>query len=207
MEAAHPTTVWALGRTPPSVSFIVPAAGRRSPAPPIRSAPCDAAATLAAADSAPATIAAAAEAAMAGDTMGGTLASRCTSRGRRCWCTASSASRDAPGHPQSQVRLTSLPGVPMDGFGFGFGFDSFHCRPPLDPRSLQGPGSRHHQSHGGFLQGDLCRRRDHGHQLPTTLPRLASPRLAITSRPAGCSPACCLSHHPPDFHPQAALRW
>ena len=34
MEAAHPTTVWALGRTPPSVSFIVPAAGRRSPAPP-----------------------------------------------------------------------------------------------------------------------------------------------------------------------------
>jgi hypothetical protein len=71
-----------------------------------------AAATLAAADSA--TIAAAAAAAaMAGDTMG-TLASRCTSRGRRCWCTASSASRDAPGHPQSQVGLTLWPS--LDGF-------------------------------------------------------------------------------------------
>ena len=147
-----------------SVSLPCPAS-RRSPAPPVpqsdRSPPCDAAATLAAADSAPATTAAAAAAAMAGDTMGGTLASRCTSRGRRCWCTASSASRDAPGHPQSQVRLTSLTGIPMDRFGFGFGFDSFHYRSPLDPRSLQGPGSRHHQSHGGFLQGDLCRRRHH----------------------------------------------
>jgi hypothetical protein len=77
--------------------------GRRTPTPPTGEPPACAAATRAAADSAPAGMAAAAAAAlMVGDTTG-TLASRCTSRGRRCWCTASSASRGAPGHPQSQV--------------------------------------------------------------------------------------------------------